>query len=347
MSERVDPAELLGSLAEGFLGSRCLHVAVNLGLADAVTDEPRSVADVAEQVGADAGALGRVVRHLAALGVFACAGERIGHNDASRLLRADDPGGLAPLIRMLGLPVIWESVGHLEEAVRRGRPGTSFVDPEGFFSYLDGHPEESQVYDEGMSAMTLRRVARMVPRYDFTPFGVIADIGGGRGHLLRAVLEQTPGARGVLFDRAQVVGDLPPDPRIEVQAGSFFTDPLPQADCYLLSNVVHDWSDEDAVSILTAVRASATPSSVLLLFEFVIPDGDGDFEATDIDVSMLALVGGRERTLGEYSDLLARSGWRITGTVPTPVHTIIEAGPAQGEAAERDVEGSDAEQDGT
>jgi hypothetical protein len=92
----------------------------------------------------------------------------------------------------------------------------------------------------------------------------------------------------VLFDRAQVVEDLPSDERITVQPGSFFTDTLPEADCYLLSNVVHDWSDHDAVSILSAVRAAATPSSTLLLFEFVLPEDASPFEASDVDIYMLA-----------------------------------------------------------
>lgn len=321
------PEELVGSLGEAYVQSRCLHVAVNLAVADSVTDEPRELGEIALEVGAHPEGLGRILRHLASLGVFEVRRGRIRHNEASRLLRADDPSGLAPLIRMLAMPLIWDSFGNLEAAVRTGRPGTTFVDPRGFFAYLDAHPEESDLYDQGMTAMTVRRIARIVPHYDFTPFPVIADVGGGRGHLLRAVLDQTPSARGVLFDRAQVVQDMPADPRIEVRPGSFFTDPLPGADCYLLSNVIHDWSDDEAVTILSAVRAAAAPEARLLLFEFVVPDESGDFEATDIDVYMLALVSGHERTLAEYADLLRRAGWDVTRTVPTPVQTIIEAVP--------------------
>jgi len=156
---------------------------------------------------------------------------------------------------------------------------------------------------------------------------VIADIGGGRGHLLSAVLEQTPEAHGVLFDRAQVAGQLEDTDRISVHVGSFLTDPLPAADCYLLSNIIHDWSDADALTILTAVRAAASPTSTLVLIEFVIPDDPGQFAATDIDVDMLALVGGRERTLAEYTELLAASGWQLQRKVTTPSQDILEAVP--------------------
>lgn len=326
MTDR-DSGQFLGELAEAYLNSRCLHVAVNLAVADVVGHEPRDLADVAGEVGADPEGMSRVLRHLSALGVFECRRDQIWHNDASRMLRRDDPSGLAPLIRMLALPVIWNSVGRLEDAARTGRPGTTFVDPEGFFSYLDRHPEESEVYDQGMTAMTVRRIARIVPHYDFSSFEVIADIGGGRGHLLRAVLEAAPHATGVLFDRAQVVGELHADPRISLRPGSFFTDPLPEADCYLLSNVIHDWSDEDATAILTAVRRAAHSSSTLLLFEFVVPEDASEFEASDIDIAMLALVSGRERTLAEYTALLTRTGWEARRTIPTPVQTIIEARP--------------------
>jgi len=323
MTER-EPVEVV-ALAEAYLDARCLHVAVNLDLADSVTDEPRDLVDVAGEVGADAGALARIVRHLVALGVFEFHAGRIWHNDSSRSLRTDDPGGKAGLIKMMGLPVMWDSFGHLEAAVRTGRPGTEFVDPTGFFAYLDSHPDESDIYDRGMTAMTVRRIARTVPHYDFTPYGVIADIGGGRGHLLQAVLQQTPAAHGVLFDRAQVVADVRAEPRVTVHSGSFFTDALPGADCYMLSNIIHDWSDGDAVSILSAVRKAASPSSTLLLFEFVVPEDGAEFDATDVDVFMLGLVGGRERTLAEYADLLGQAGWQVRRTVGTPAQTIIEA----------------------
>jgi hypothetical protein len=322
------PAELVGSLAEGFMGSRCLHVAVSMGLAETVTDAPRTLTDVAGEVGADPRALGRLVRHLAALGVFECSGDSIRHNEASRLLRRDHPSDFSSLVLMLGIPVIWESLGNLEDAVRTGRPGTTFLDPNGFFPYLAAHPDESELYDRGMTGMTVRRISRMVPHYDFTPFSVIADIGGGRGHLLRAVLAQTPAAQGILFDQAHVVMDLPSEPRVSVEAGSFFTDPLPRADCYLLSNIIHDWGDDEALSILRAVRSAADSTSTLLLFEFLVPEDAEDFTATNIDMWMLALVSGRERTHTEYSDLLARCGWQVSRTVPTPVQTIIEAIPA-------------------
>jgi hypothetical protein len=322
-----DPGDLIGSLAEAYVNSRCLHVAANLGVADILTDEPRTLAAVARELDVEPTALGRLLRHLASLGVFAMHADNVWNNEASTFLRAGHPDGLLPLTRMLALPIMWDSFGALDQAVRTGRPGARFHDPEGFFAYLDAHPAESDVYDEGMAAMTTRRIARTIPHYDFSGFRVVADIGGGGGHLLRAVLDSAPQARGVLFDREQVLNGVAPSDRVSLHPGSFLADPLPAADCYLLSNIIHDWSDDDAVTILRAVRQAAPEDSTLLLFEFVIPEDPGEFEASDIDVYMLALVGGRERSLPEYDELLTKAGWRLQRSVPTPVQSILEAVP--------------------
>ena len=311
-----DPADLVGTLAGAYLGSRCLHVAVDLGLADAVGDGPRGLASLAGELGVDEAALGRVIRHLASLGVFDFHDDAVHPNAASRLLQSDDPSGLLPMTRMLALPIIWDSVRSLEDSVRTGRSGTTFIDPDGFFAYLDRHPQESRIYDEGMTSMTRRRIERIVPNYDFSGFGVIADVGGGRGHLLRAILDRTPGATGVVFDRAQVVDGLDPGDRMTVQAGSFFDGRIPTADAYLLSNIIHDWDDDSAIAILTAIRSAAKATSRLLLFEFIVPDDAGPFDASDIDVWMLALVSGRERRLAEYRTLLERTGWNLLRTIP-------------------------------
>jgi len=323
-----DPAELVGELAEGYVGSRCLHVIASLGVCDVLSDVPVGLTDIAREVGADPPSLGRVMRHLASLGIFEMTDGSFRHNDASQLLTSDHPSGLLPLTLMLGLPIMWDSLGVLEESVKSGRPGAESLDRDGFFAYLDSHPGESTIYDEGMTAMTLRRVERIVPNYDFSAFATIADIGGGRGHLLRAVLDRTRSAKGILFDRPQVRATVDGGDRIQLQPGSFLSDPLPAADCYLLSNIVHDWGDDDAIAILTAVRTAATADSTLLLFEFAIPDDAEPFVASDVDVYMLALVGGRERTLAEYERLLAASGWRLIRDVATPSQTIIEARPS-------------------
>ena len=325
MDAADDPVQLVGTLMSGFVDSRCVHVVANLGVADVVRKEPMPIAGVAAELGVDAGSLTRLLRHLVTLGLFSIHGNSVAHNEASRLLRSDHQQGMLSLAQMMALPLIWDSARHLEDAVRTGRPGTTFIDQRGFFGYLADHHNESAVYDRGMTAMTARRIAAQVPAYDFSGFDIIADIGGGRGHLIRAILDQTPEARGIVFDQAHVVKDAIPHDRLTIQAGSFFLDPLPGADCYVMSNIVHDWADDEARAILRAVREAAATDSTLLLMEFVVPEEDADFEATDIDIDMLILVGGRERTEREYDELLASSGWRLTRAIPTERQTLLEA----------------------
>lgn len=158
----TDPVALVGTMGAAYLESRCLHVVADLGVADALGDGPRTLASLAGELGVDEVALGRIIRHLASLGVFDFQDGTVHPNAASQLLRSDDPSGMLALTRMFALPIMWDSLRSLEGSVRTGRPGASFSDPDGFFAYLDRHPEESLIYDEGMTSMTLRRIDRIV-----------------------------------------------------------------------------------------------------------------------------------------------------------------------------------------
>src|SRR5262249_48837991 len=149
--------------------------------------------------------------------------------------------------------------------------------------------------------------------YDFSPFRSIADIGGGQGHLLKAVLESTPGARGVLFDLPHTIDEVSglSSERLTLQAGDFFKDALPACDAYLLMNVLHDWSDEQSVQILRAIRRAAPPNALLLLLEADLPSGPEAHHAKFLDVLMLGWTTGLERTAGQYEALLDRSEFRL------------------------------------
>jgi C-methyltransferase len=167
--------------------------------------------------------------------------------------------------------------------------------------------------------------------YDFTPFKRIADIAGGRGHLLRAVLRAAPAAEGVLFDLPIVIDGLTVDDerRLTAQAGDFFVDPLPAADAYLLMDVLHDWPDEQCVAILTAIRRSANTDSVVLIIEDVISEEQPDPRASTLDIVMLAVSGGRERTARELGALLATAGFHLDTVIDTPSsRRIVQARPS-------------------
>jgi hypothetical protein len=223
------------------------------------------------------------------------------------------------LVLMFGLPVFWRVYEHLDYSLQTGRPAAEQVIPEGFWAYLGAHPEEASIFNSAMASKAKGQVAGVMAAYDFSGFNRIGDIGGGRGHLLQAVLEAIPTTEGVLFDLPHVVeaaAALASD-RLRLQAGDFFKDPLPVCDVYLVMEIIHDWGDEEALAILKGIRQAAPDHAKVLLVEQLITDDPGPQWAKMLDILMLALLGGRQRSLQEYQDLLARAGFRLRQQIPT------------------------------
>jgi hypothetical protein len=193
--------------------------------------------------------------------------------------------------------------------------------------YLQEHPGEAEVFGQAMTAKAAADTAAILAAYDFARFSTIADIGGGRGHLLRAVLDGVPGAGGVLFDLPQVIGSLDVHhDRLTPQAGDFFVDPLPAADAYVLMEVIHDWGDAECVAILDAIRRAAPSGATVLVIEDVMPDDRLDVRSQTLDVIMLAVTGGRERTVSQLGELFDRAGLRLAGVTETAgAMRIVEA----------------------
>ncbi len=325
-----DPVFTVLQIAGGHCLPRCLHVVADLGVADALDETPRTAAHLAASVGAQPDALGRVLRLLAAHGVFEYRGETFSHSPASRLLRTDHPQSLRALARMFGLTINWASWEGLKHTLETGLPAADKVVPGGFWAYFAEHPEAGSIFNAAMVAKAHGQVAGVVAAYDFSGFRRVGDIGGGRGHLLRAVLESVPGAIGVLFDLPNVVREAAgvASERLTLQAGDFFKDPLPICDAYLVMEVIHDWGDEEAVAILKAIRRSAPSDAKLLLIEQIVPDDPGPHWAKTLDIHMLALLGGRQRTREEYEVLCAKAGFVLGRRIDTRAGiSILEATP--------------------
>jgi hypothetical protein len=295
-----------------------LHLIARLGLADGIGDEPVPVERLASQYQADRDALDRVLSLLAAHGIFSRQERGYAHTDASRLLRTDSPSSLRAFPEMNGLPVFDAVFANLDHSLRTGAPAIELVDPTGLWGYLEKHPEEERVFGRAMSARAAADIAAILDAYDFSRFTTIADIGGGRGHLLSAALDRSPAARGILFDLPTVIDalDLQHD-RITAQAGDFFADVLPAADAYVLMEILHDWADPQCQQILAAIRRAAKPGATLLVIEEVLPDRGTDPGAHTLDVIMLAVTGGRERTLAELNDLLMPAGFTAGTEIQT------------------------------
>ena len=329
MTERT-PLQLIVQTALGFGLSRCLHVVAELGVADHIGEKPATAHELGPLVDADPDSLGRVMRVLCDHGIFQLNAGRFAHTPVSRLLKSDHPQSLRSYVRMIGLPWFWGAYRHLENAVRSGKPTVEKVIPEGIWSHLAEHPDEARLFNEAMTGKAQADVASVLSSYDFSRFRSVADIGGGRGHLLAAVLDATPGLRGVLFDLPRVieaVKGLASD-RLELQPGDFFVDQLPACDAYLMMEVIHDWNDADSVRILSAVRRAAPAGARLLVVELLIPEDVGPNSGALLDLAMMTLLGGKQRTRHEYGNLYAASGFRLDRVIAMPSDASIIEGTA-------------------
>ncbi len=318
------PADLVADLAKAHIAARCLHVVANTGVADAIGDSGATSKQVAAEVGLNADALDRVLRLLAAHNIFAHAADgRYVHTAASRLLCSDHPQSLRSYVRMTGLPAFWDGFGDLEHSARAGRPAADWA---GLLQYFASHAEESAIFNAAMVAKSRAVLPAVVAAYDFSACGTIADIGGGRGHLLAAILDRAPTTHGVLFELPHVIADAVVGPRLTLAPGSFFDDALPVADTYLLMDLIHDWDDADAARILAAVRRAAPARARLLIIETLVAEQPGPHFGKTLDIIMLAVTGGKERTRTQYARLLDVAGFGIERVLPTASqYSILEA----------------------
>jgi hypothetical protein len=219
---------------------------------------------------------------------------------------------------------MWTAAQNLDRAVETGRSN-----PEEFWSYIAQNPRASKVFNETMAEKAHPEVAAILAAYDFTQFASIADIGGGQGHLLKAIMAAAPASKGILFDLPHVIEHLSDNgsDRLTLCGGDFFRDELPRCDAYILMEVIHDWPDEQSLAILQAVRRTAPHHARLLLIEALMPNEPGPSWTKILDIVMLNLFGGgRQRRGDEYHTLLADTGWRLERTINTGADcSILEA----------------------
>jgi SAM-dependent methyltransferase len=314
------PAQALLDLAMGATVSRTLHLIADRGVADAIrVGDSTDPTSLAARVGCDEDALHRMLQLLAVHGIFRLVDGRWEHTDSSRLLRRDDPQSMAAFVTMMGLPLNWDCLTSMHHSLTTGRPAAELLDPDGFFGYLRNHPDQSAVFNDAMTSKAHADIAAIVADGVLGDSPLIADIGGGHGHLLNAVLDANPHTSGILFDLPHVISEVAPRPdgRLELHPGDFFTDPLPSFDTAVMMQVLHDWNDDAATAIIRAVRTATDNGGKLVLFENVLGDGVAD-PARVIDIIMLSVTGGQERTTTQFRQLLAISGFHLDGITPLP-----------------------------
>ena len=333
---QAPPGVQVQQLISGYLLSQAIGVAADLGIADLLADGPKSSGELAEATGSHPRALYRLLRALAGVGIFTeVAPQTFGLTPMGETLRSDAPASLrARALHSCG-DVQWRTWGQLGHSVRTGETAFKHVHGMENWQYQAQHPEANAMFNAFMTGASAQVAGAVVAAYDFSRFGTLVDVGGGLGQLLTTILAATTSLRGVLFDQPHVVADARSIPagagvadRCEIVGGSFFDSVPSGGDAYLLRSIIHDWDDDRSIAILSNCRRAMGPHGTLLLVEVVIPPGDTPSMGKLLDLEMLAVPGGQERTEEEYRALFEAAGFTLTQVVPTRAGaSVIEGVP--------------------
>jgi hypothetical protein len=330
------PAQHLNQLICGYWHSQCVYVAAKLGIADLLANGPRSLDDLAKQTGTHRPSLFRLLRALASLGVFAEGpGQSFALTPAAEPLRRDVPGSQWAMAVMMG-EEHFHAWSELLYSVQTGKTSFDKIFGRPVFEFLSQNPEQAALFDKAMVGVHGRETSAMLDAYDFSTFTSVADVGGGNGTTLCGILKRHPSIHGTLFDLPGVIGRAGSvvqaaglADRAHLVSGDFFESVPGGVDAYVLRHIVHDWEDEKAIRILSNVRRAIRDDGRLLVVESVIPPGNEPFFGKLLDLTMLVIPGGQERTEQEYRDLFGKAGFRLARTVPTATEvSVIEGVPA-------------------
>lgn len=336
-TSQLPPQARLLQLSAGKWVTQAIYAAARLELADQFKEGPRTVQQLASAVGADPLALHRLLRALASVEIFR---ERESGEfeltPMAEYLRKDVPGSLHGAALMLGHPGVWLPLGELVYSVKTGKPAFDHVFGMGCWEYLGKNPELAAQFDAAMTSFSHQEAPAIVQAFDFSAFRSVADIGGGGGLLISEILRAHASVRGILFDQPTAIqrakahleaGGL--SARCELVAGDFFKGVPEGADAYVLKRVIHDWDDGRARAILEKVRQAMREDSTLLVIEAVLPAGNAPSYAKLLDLEMLTVLTGRERTEADFRALLASAGFRLDTVFPTRSgKSILRARPA-------------------
>ncbi|MBD2043107.1 methyltransferase [Microcoleus sp. FACHB-672] len=313
--------------------SQPLYVAAQLGIADLLKDGPKTIDELANATGTHAPSLYRLLRALASVSIFA-EGEdgRFELTPLASCLQTGVEGSVGAMAIMFAQEWHSRPWEHLLESVKTGKTAFELVYGKKAFEYLAQNPEAGKIFDNAMTGITVTHNTAIAAAYDFSSISKLADIAGGHGGLIAAILNANPKMEGILFDQPHVIAGALPllesqgvASRCKLIAGNFFESVPAGCDGYILKSIIHDWDDEEALAILKNCRkAMIGKNSKLLLVENVIPAGNEASMSKLVDLEMLVMAGGRERTEAEYRTLLGAAGFELTNIVPTqmPVSVI-------------------------
>jgi hypothetical protein len=333
-TEAPPPHAQLIQMATGHWVSRIVYLAAKLALADRLADGPKSADELAEATGTHAPSLYRFMRGLANLGILTeSATRRFVLTPLGEALKTGAPGSARASVLTIASDWWIRGFSELGYSVQTGKSGFEKALGVSIFDWLAKNPEDASLFSETMIGFHGAEPPAVAAAYDFSNVATLVDVGGASGHLLGTVLGRYPALRGILFDLPHVVREAPTlltahgvADRVTIQAGSFFETVPEGGDAYLLSHIIHDWNEQQCLTILGHCRRVMRPADRLLIIEMVLPEGDTPHPGKMLDLMMLVGPGGQERTEKEYGALLDKAGFRLIRVVPTssPV-SVVEA----------------------
>lgn len=330
---KTPPPEQLDHMITGYWISQAIYAAAKFGIADLLREGPRTIDQLATATSTHPEALYRLLRALASVGIFTeQAPQRFSLTPLAEPLQSDVAGSKRALALMSG-DEQFRAWGEIEYSIRTGQTAFDKVFGRPIFDYLGDHPDKARVFDAAMVGIHGRESNAVLEAYDFSSFNTIADIGGGNGSQIISILERHGALQGILFDLPHVIERAQERiaaaglaPRCKLVGGSFFESVPASADAYLMRHIIHDWDDEKSLTILRNCQRAMPKGGKVLVVESVIPAGNEPFGGKLLDLVMLLIPGGKERTESEYRELFGKADLELARIVPTATEiSVLEA----------------------
>ncbi|HAO48443.1 MAG TPA: methyltransferase [Runella sp.] len=333
MQPQLSPSAQLMQMVFGFIPARAISLAAELGIADLLKDGAKSVQELSVATDSHSRSLYRLLRVCASVGVFSeNENNQFANTVLSDLLRSDSPESLKDFSIMIGDNTQFKTWGRFDYAVKTGQPAFDEVFGMPYFDFIGINPKEAKTFNDAMTGMSIGSSMAVLDAYDFSGINMLVDVGGGHGFLLASILNKYPDMQGINFDVPALKADAEAlfaqhgvSNRSHFDSGDFFQTVTTGGDAYIMKHIIHDWNDQQCIAILSNCRKGIKKGGKVLLVEMVLPDGNEPSMGKLLDLQMLSVLPGCERTRAEYADLLEKSGFALTQIVPTlSPYSVIE-----------------------